>query len=137
MRVLSLQTLKIFSLCSHVLYVMLSPSDNALSSISYCIFQYIIFSIRYRFTPFVSTILTRYLNSNMRKPAILFCSMPVLDISWNQYNAAFTQTDRILAFFLIPPFSSCANKQLSSASFGMMYMPVITTPRCKSNICGK
>lgn len=86
MRVLSLQTLKIFSLCSHVLYVMLSPSDNALSSISYCIFQYIIFSIRYRFAPFVSTILTRHLNSNMRKPAILFCSMPVLYISWNQYN---------------------------------------------------
>lgn len=69
--------------------------------------------------------LTGNLHGDMAEPAILFRTVPVLDIGGNHYDAALMQTDSGLAFFLIPAFTSRADQELTAAFVCMMNMPVI------------
>lgn len=55
--------------------------------------------------------LTGNLHGDMAEPAILFRTVPVLDIGGNHYDAALMQTDSGLAFFLIPAFTSRADQE--------------------------
>ena len=58
--------------------------------------------------------LTGNLRGAMAEPAILFRTVPVLDIGGNHYDAALMQTDSGLAFFLIPAFTSRADQELTA-----------------------
>ena len=69
--------------------------------------------------------LTGNLHGDMAEPAILFRTVPVLDIGGNHYDAALMQADSGLAFFLIPAFTSRADQELTAAFVCMMNMPVI------------
>ena len=70
----------------------------------------------------------------MRKPAVLFGAVPVLDVSRNGNNRARFKADRFTALFLVPSASGRTYKQLASSLFGFMNVPVISAARLKGNI---
>ena len=81
--------------------------------------------------------LTGNLHGDMAEPAILFRTVPVLDIGGNHYDAALMQTNSGLAFFLIPAFTSRADQELTASFVCMVNMPVIAAPRLEGHIGGK
>ena len=88
----------------------------------------------YSFEPLSRCVLTRYFNSQMRKPAIISCSMPMFYTSRNINTITWLHKHRVLAPFLIIAFSTDTNQYLSTTILGMMDMPVVFTTRFKCNI---
>ncbi len=97
--------------------------------------QIVIYFLRYRLTPLVGGFLTGNLYRDMAEPAIPFGPMPVLHSGRDRNDHTGDQAYRLLAFLLIPSAACRADQQLSSASFGVMNVPVIAASGFKGDIC--
>ena len=70
----------------------------------------------------------------MGEPAVSLGSVPVLYFRRYYDHSAGLETYCIFAFFLIPAAACSADKYLSAACRGMMYMPVVAASRLKCDI---
>lgn len=104
------------------------------SSAQVLLFQFTIFLIAYSFQPLVGCVLARYFKSEVGKPAVFCCTMPMLHISRYVDNGARENLLRRFPFFLIPATSSYTYQHLPTALCGVVYVPVVTAPRLKGNI---
>ena len=98
------------------------------------IFQFFIFFIRYRLTPLIGGFLARYLNGKMTEPAVSCGAMPMLYFCRNVDAVARLHLNCLFAFFLIVTASCHTDKNLSTAIFCVVNVPVVAAARFKSHI---
>ena len=97
----------------------------------------VIFLVRHGLLPFVGGILAGDFDGDVRKPAISFRPVPMLDVRGDDDHVTRFQAARRLAPFLIPAFSRNAKEDLPAALRGMMGMPVVAAGRLKRDVCKK
>ncbi len=93
-----------------------------------------IFFIRNWLQPFVGGVLAWHFNSEVGKPAVLRCTVPMLDTSRDFDHIASFQGLCRLACFLIPALAGGAQKDLPAALIGLMNVPVVAAARFKGYI---
>ena len=71
----------------------------------------------------------------MRKPAVLLCTVPVLYALGDNDDRTGYKAYCGLAVFLIPALACGTDKELTSAFFSVVDMPVIAASRLKCYIC--
>ena len=99
-------------------------STNSISVL--LMWRRICFTITYRFKPFIGTIFAQNLYCQMRKPFIRCGSMPVFNTCRNINAVTWLHFYSFFTFFLIISSSGNAYQNLSTSTFCMMDMPVIS-----------
>ena len=99
--------------------------------------EQVIFLVRHGFLPFVGGILAGDFDGDVRKPAISFRPVPMLDIRGDDDDIARFQAARRLAPFPVPALSRNAKEDLPAALVGMMGMPVVAAGRLERDVCKK
>ena len=99
--------------------------------------QFIVFLVGHGFTPFGFRVFAGALHGNMRKPAVLCRSMPMLYVCGNGNHVAGVQFDCGFILFLIPTSAVNAQQNLPAARRCVMNMPVIAALRLERNVCHK
>ena len=91
----------------------------------FSVFQFFVFCIAYRLAPFVAAVFAGAFHCNVAEPAVLFGTVPVLDLCRNGDYCAGFQADGRLSLLLIPALSGSADQDLSAALGGMVNVPVV------------
>lgn len=99
--------------------------------------EQVIFLVRHGFLPFVGGILAGDFDGDVRKPAISFRPVPMLDVRGDDDHVARFQAARRLAPFPVPALARNAKEDLPAALRGMMGMPVVAAGRLKRDVCKK
>lgn len=89
------------------------------------LFQFPVFFIGYRLAPLIGCFLTRHLNGKMTEPAVSCGAMPMLYFCRNVDAVARLHLDCLFAFFLIVTASCHTDKNLSTAIFCVVNVPVV------------
>lgn len=86
------------------------------------------------FKPFVRTVFSRYLDCQMREPAVRGCTMPVLHACRNVDAVTGVHWGGVFPPFLIKPSPCDTNQNLAAPFVCVMDMPVIAASGFKSDI---
>ena len=97
----------------------------------------VIFFVRHGLQPFVGGVLAGNFDGDVRKPAISFRPVPMLDVRGDDDHVARFQAARRLAPFPVPALARNAKEDLPAALRGMMGMPVVAAGRLKRDVCKK
>ena len=77
---------------------------------------------------------SRHLYGNVRKPAVLFSAVPMLDPRRDRNHRTGRQADSLLAFLLIPALAGDADENLSASLRRMVNMLVVPASGLKGYV---
>ena len=70
----------------------------------------------------------------MRKPAVDFGAVPVLDACRDHHDGARDELSRGLALLLVPPLAGDADQNLTATALRMMHVPVVAASRLEGHV---